>query len=207
VSWTRVISGDLVAAGIFDEAESMGWLLPWSDPGSRWGSTVIVESWGTTNYTRPGWNRHKLFALDALPQSEGFVLPDDANKRRWNLRLIAYECGQHHMPSNSTAQEVIRRLQYEPRYYDFYYRHYETLFSPGPAPVLVERQPDGYFGLKSQVVQDAEPLFDLVCDLSPIGTHIGQYYWGVQQFNGEQGTPRARALRDLVHDMQQTAQP
>jgi hypothetical protein len=200
--YARIQAGGHGPSQIFDEAEAAGWLLPWTNPDSQWRNAFQQESWGQAPYTRNGWIGQKLFVLDANAGDERFVLPADLGKRRWNLRLVGYECGQHHTPSNNTVRDVIRRLQYEPRYYDFYYRHYETLLSPGPAPVITERQADGYFGLKSQIVQNAEPIYDIVCDLAPISPHNPGFghYWGVQQFNGETNSPRAEGLKQLVLD-------
>ena len=190
-----VENGTLTTAGAFDAVQGAGWLIPASDPSSKWATEVGGK---------PGFIRQKQFALDLVADPNpglSFAMPDEQDKRRWNLSLIAYECGQHAIPNTNATKDFTRRLQYEPRYYDFYYRHYETLLSPGPAPMTTTRQPDGYFGSKSQFIANGEPLYDLVTDLSLIGPHgyaNSGNFWGTQQFNGEIGAPRAQALRGLI---------
>jgi len=191
-----VEAGTLTTAEAFDAIEGAGWLLPASDSASQWANG---------RFGKPGMVQQKQFALDldapyvTSAGNGSFKLPADEGKRRWNLRLIAYECGQEALPSTNATKDFTRRLQYDPRYYDFYYRHYETMLSPGPAPMVTTRQADGYFGSESQFIANGEPLYDMACDLDPIGPH-GRFYWGTQQFNGETGAPRASALRQLVID-------
>jgi hypothetical protein len=195
VNNAAVEAGTLTITAAFDAIQSAGWLLPWNDPASRWYSTSGEYN---TNQGRPGWLEQKNLALDLV---NTYTTPGDSGKRRWNLRLIAYEAGQHAVPGTPATSEFQRKLQYEPRYYDFYYRYYEALTSPGPSPVVTARQADGYFGLKSQVTANAEPLYDMVCELTPIGHHRlnnSPFSWGLQQFNGELGAPKAEAVRQIV---------
>ncbi|MGA0210081.1 MAG: hypothetical protein ACO3LZ_09210, partial [Candidatus Nanopelagicales bacterium] len=190
-----VEAGTLTTSAAFDAIQSDGWLLPASDTSSKWATEVSGK---------PGMVQQKQFVLDldapyANPAvaDQSFKFPADEGKRRWNLRLLAYECGQHAVPNTDATKEFQRLLQYEPRYHNYYYRHYETLLSSGPAPMVTTRQADGYYGSTSQFIANGEPLYDMVCDLGIISAHGGSFYWGTQQFNGEIGAPRASALRDL----------
>ncbi len=148
-------SGYMTTQDMADYWNSLGAQLPWDDPESWWNDQPQDPPEGvsrTQNTTRWRATRWKLMAIDALParcerddwsfhrmsfeNGRWARLGEDAPPR-WNLKLVAYESGQHNTLGGNAryyqyAGRRFRDLQYHPDYRIWHERYYEALFSPGP---------------------------------------------------------------------------
>jgi hypothetical protein len=193
------------------QIEGAGWTDQNRVPGTLVGGVSRTQY--TTRYNSLQWKRLCLDALPALPGEDAFWSPWNRKQwvnggiqrlagseqggpaPRWNLRLVAYEMGQHNVLYNEMrfAQYPLRRmrdLQYHPDYFEWYSRYVETLFSPGPA-----RTSSG------TLVENAEPIFDVICHLNNVRTEANfGMFWGVLEYINQpiEERPRYRALVDLV---------
>ena len=122
-----------------------------------------------------------------------------SSARRWNLKLFTYEGGQHDEPATADQQAITFAQQYDPRYFDFYSRYFETLFAPGPRGVLdAQGLPAGVELHDLGTNTGPEPIHDLFTHFKGIERWGGKYYWGSKQFNGETESPKADAIRSFV---------
>ncbi len=172
--------GYMTTQDMADYWNSLGADRPWDDPQSWW-NDLGEERQRNTRWRSTQW---KLLAIDALPERhdrdefnfsrlvfEGGRfrrLADDAPPR-WDLKLVAYESGQHNT-LRDFYQYPLRRfrdLQYHPDYRIWHESYYGAMFSPGP-----RRNEDG------TISKDAEPLYYVVNNLSNIRRHSAASWWG-----------------------------
>ncbi len=210
--------GYMTTQDMADYWNSLGADLHWNHTESWWNDQEQEPPEGvsrTQNTTRWRATQWKLLAIDALParherddwsfSRRGFVdgewtRLDEDHPPRWNLRLVTYESGQHNTLTGDAAlyQYPLRRfrdLQYHPDYKTWHLGYYEALFSPGP-----RRNEDG------TISEDAEPLYDLVVNLSNVRRHTAGMWWGPGMWWGvleyvtqpAEEKPRYQALVDLA---------
>ena len=177
----------------------------WTESGSWW--RVATSGNPPQGLNLPHFLRWKGLALDmnAVETPLGTLSGSEmrsyapSSARRWNLKLFTYEGGQHDEPATADQQAITFAQQYDPRYFDFYSRYFETLFAPGPRGVLdAQGLPAGVELHDLGTNTGPEPIHDLFTHYKGIERWGGKYYWGSKQFNGETESPKADAIRSFV---------
>lgn len=173
--------------------------------------TIDSSSWWAAHVlNRPNFVFWKLLALD-YPETGGYqrrFLPPNwpAGQRRWNLGLLTYEGGNHHIPVSAGAKLESYAGTLHPSYMPFTIRYMETIFGHGPKGLTrdpasaaeEELYRDGM--VPTGVVEDAEPLHDrftfLITTSEPSFRH--GMFWGLQWWNGHLDSPQAAGAKEAV---------
>jgi hypothetical protein len=183
---------------------------------SYWGSFVDIEG----SFRSPAYwffSTWKSMCLDhAQPDNPigsrfSYVpvcLPPgyDKNKRRWNLKLISYECGNHYVPSSSAAKLLVYPVVLEPRYETFQTRYLESAFAPWRKgltrnPETSEEREFYRDGMVPMGVEEkSEPFHDMFVFLSNIGApeYRHGFAWGFSWWYGHEGAPQHVATVNAV---------
>ena len=168
------------------------------------------SEWATSSFNYPLFLSWKGLALDH-PQAGGYQrrrTPPNwpANQRRWNLELVTYEGGNHHIPGSAAAKLESYPGTMHPSYETFTLRYMETVFGHGPKGLTRDPASAGEDALYRPgmvpmgVVEDAEPLHDrftfLITTAQPSFRH--GMFWGLQWWNGHTNAPQARGAKEAV---------
>jgi hypothetical protein len=147
--------------------------------------TVAGSLWYQRAFTPPGWN---------------------SSQRRWNLDLLTYEGGNHHMPVLAGAKIQSFPATMHPSYNTFNLRYMEMIFGHGPKgltrdPASASEEALYRPGMVPMgVVENAEPLHDrftfLITTTAP-SFRLGMF-WGLQWWNGQVNSPQAEGAKDAV---------
>lgn len=129
-----------------------------------------------------------------------------ADKRRWDLDLLTYEGGNHHIPASAGAKLQSYPGTVHPFYNTFTLRYMETIFGHGPKGLTRDPASANEESLYRSgkvplgILENAEPLHDrftfLVGTAEPSFRH--GMFWGLQWWNGHIDSPQAAGAKEAV---------
>jgi hypothetical protein len=186
---------------------------------SYWGSFVDIKG----NFRSPGYwffTTWKSVCLDQPQPDNPMVkyrysrvcLPPgyDKNKRRWNLKLVSYECGNHYIPSSHLAKLLVYPVVLEPRYETFQRRYLECAFAPWRKGLTRNPETQEEMELYREgmvpmgIEEKSEPLHDMFVFLSNIGApdYRHGFAWGFKWWIGHENAPQyvgtVKAIKDGI---------
>lgn len=168
--------------------------------------------WATEPGNYPTFLFWKHLVLDEPQGSNGpynrqFVPPGwPPSQRRWNLKLLVYEGGNHHIPQSVGAKLQSFAGTVHPAYREFMVRYMETTFAPGPKGLTRDPANETEEALYRPgmvpmgIAENAEPLHDLFTFLSPIQKpdYANDTFWGMQWWNGHVDAPQVQGTKDAI---------
>ena len=198
----------------------LGGKLHYSDSNSFWNdkrTSVAGDSKSSTWWWADKWKRLCIDGLNSTPPSpdtEGNVFWENWSRRqwssngsvsrlsgvaqggpapRWNLKLVAYEMGQHNVPYGNYQYPTImlRDLQYHPDYRIWHKRYIEALFAFGPQIV------------NGVLTESQEPLYDIIVYLKGVDRdYTNNHYWGLLESITQPPTerPKYMAILDILNE-------
>ncbi len=131
----------------------------------------------------------------------------NAPARRWNLKLLCYEAGNHYIPKLAGAKSIFAGVVMAPPYRRFMRRYYETLFAPSikgvtrdPASGTTESEIYRPGMVPNGISQDREPIIDRCVMLSIITKpdYGDGMYWGLAWFTSQVNAPQYVGLDESI---------
>ena len=158
----------------------------------------------------PSFVRWKHLAID-VPYE--FTVPGAANPqfyvrkhlwngapaRRWNLKLVCYEAGNHYIPVKAGARALFAGVAMAQPYRRFMRRYYETLFAPNikgltrdPASGTTESEIYRPGMVPNGISQDREPIIDrcVMLSTSTEPNYSKGMFWGLSWFTSQVNSPQ-----------------